>query len=388
MAKTSIHIQPCNVGSSEHHNRREKELDYVAKERTHLNERWEEVTNLPGYQSKLSSEVKSLTGRAMQKKATPIREGVIVIQANTTMSGLRQFAERLEAKYKLKTLQLYIHRDEGHKATAEDVASGLAANPGEFICNHHAHIVFDWMDHATGKSIKINRQQMSEIQTLLAETLGMERGVRSDKKHLNSLQFKEQAATRRIDELHQQKQQAAAALAKIEAPLTEIIDATQESIIEPPKFSRWDALRLFISPKWGSEKLGRIMAVIKANYKQAIRAKQNSEEENAALKKQQKAERTERRLRALLPLMKKIPELTPALAKSIAEGQKVSMWLDDPKQGKIYVDVLWSKGKEKDGVQVEINKEWKSNKRLQENLSPKTTQTQPKSITQNRGLHR
>lgn len=40
MAQTSIHIEPCNIGSAERHNLRSKELDYIRKELSHLNESW------------------------------------------------------------------------------------------------------------------------------------------------------------------------------------------------------------------------------------------------------------------------------------------------------------------------------------------------------------
>lgn len=46
----------------------------------------------------------------------------------------------------------------------------------EWKSNSHAHILFDWMDHATGKSWKLDKKAMSDLQTLAAETLNMERG--------------------------------------------------------------------------------------------------------------------------------------------------------------------------------------------------------------------
>jgi hypothetical protein len=306
------------------------------------------------------------------------------------MSDLRLFAERVEAKYKIKTLQIYIHRDEGHKATAEDIAAGLADTPGEFICNHHAHIVFDWMDHATGKSIKINKQQTSELQTLLAETLGMERGVSSDKKHLNALQYKAQVASQRISEqqhtiaaLRQQEQRAAAELAKVEAPLAEILDATQKNIIAPMAIGRWDALQLAANP----EKIRQKTAIVEENYKQAIRAVQNSEKEKAALKRQnaklEKRLEAEHRLPVILPLAEKIPQLTTELVKSLAEGQRVSLWFDDPKRGKIYADMWWDE--EKKRVLYAPNQEWENGKKLQE-IRQQRAQVQEKNIAHHRGV--
>jgi chromosome segregation ATPase len=51
-------------------------------------------------------------------------------------------------------------------------------------------MVFDWTNHQTGKSIKMNRDDMAELQTMVAEHLGMERGKNSSIKHLNAIQFK------------------------------------------------------------------------------------------------------------------------------------------------------------------------------------------------------
>jgi hypothetical protein len=374
MAKTSIHIKPCNVGNSEHHNRREKTLDYVAKERTHLNERWEEVTNLPGYQSSLSSEVKSLTGRTMQKKATPIREGVIVIQANTTMNDLRRFAERLEKAYKLKTLQIYIHRDEGHSATTEDVAPGLAANPGEFICNQHAHIVFDWMDHATGKSIKINRQQMSEIQTLLADTLGMERGIKSDKKHLSAMQYKTAMAEQE--------------LTAIEMPLAEIISTTEEKLIQPLTQTRWDALRLLFSPKRYMGKIRSKMAVVEDNFKKAIRERQRAER-SLKIELIGKSE-----LAGKLELK---PEQIEALAnKQVVVMSNIIRTLSDKTTENVTIDVSWND--ESKALAVKENEAWRQNKlhqermrqlrEQQERIRPKRGQEPPQGEQRrSRGVH-
>ena len=50
-----------------------------------------------------------------------------------------------------------------------------------------------------GKSIKLNRQDMAQLQTLLAESLGMERGISSDKVHLEAQQFKNEAEIRRLE---------------------------------------------------------------------------------------------------------------------------------------------------------------------------------------------
>ena len=44
--------------------------------------------------------------------------------------------------------------------------------------NYHAHVVGDFLDWETGKTIKLGKEVMSEMQTILAISLGMERGER------------------------------------------------------------------------------------------------------------------------------------------------------------------------------------------------------------------
>lgn len=74
--QTSIHVQPVK-GGSEQHNKREKELDYIRPELSHLNEYWEKDTQTDRLENVKSRYLKS-TGQKMQAKATPIREAVVV----------------------------------------------------------------------------------------------------------------------------------------------------------------------------------------------------------------------------------------------------------------------------------------------------------------------
>ncbi len=185
--QTSIHIEPVKQGS-EQHNRRQKELDYVRKDLTHKNESWEVDT--VGHRLELIKEkYKKTTGQRLQAKATPIREGVAVIDSNTTMEQLKDFAHMVDERFGIKTIQIHIHRDEGY------------LNSKEWKPNLHAHMVFDWTDQATGKTLKLNRQDMAEMQTILSECLGMQRGKSSSKKHLNALQYKTESEQERLQQL-------------------------------------------------------------------------------------------------------------------------------------------------------------------------------------------
>lgn len=97
MAQTSINVQPVK-GGSEQHNKREKELDYVRKDLSHKNEYWEADTQSSRL-AFLKQNAKEKTGRTMQAKATPIREGVVVIQESTTMQDLHRLADAYRQKF-------------------------------------------------------------------------------------------------------------------------------------------------------------------------------------------------------------------------------------------------------------------------------------------------
>jgi DNA repair exonuclease SbcCD ATPase subunit len=123
----------------------------------------------------------------MQKIARPIREGVVVIEPTTKMDDLKRLAHEFEKQLGVKTFQIHIHRDEGHFKN------------GEFICNNHAHMLCDWTDEK-GKSLKLDKEQMSLMQDITAECLGMERGEKSSRKHLNVVQFKAKAKEEELKE--------------------------------------------------------------------------------------------------------------------------------------------------------------------------------------------
>ena len=141
--------------------------------------------------------------KKMPKNAEPIREGVAVITEATTMDQMKTLAEQIEQRWGIKTKAIYAHLDEGHEhlVTDKDHQQGKYLDSAEgsiiFLWNHHAHYVFDWTDHKSGQCINLNRHDMSELQDMLANTLKMERGKKSNKKWRDAHTFKaEQEAIR------------------------------------------------------------------------------------------------------------------------------------------------------------------------------------------------
>lgn len=82
----------------------------------------------------------------MQAKAPPIREAVVVISQETTMDDLKNLSKRLNDCFGIDVFQIAIHKDEGYKKSKDGIKLNL-----------HAHLVADWTDHETGKSLKLNR---------------------------------------------------------------------------------------------------------------------------------------------------------------------------------------------------------------------------------------
>ncbi len=242
--KSSIHIKPCNIASSEAHNRRTAEYIrnigmskiYVVSELSADNEQWINpnfgTPELQTHYDNIKRMVKEKTGRAMQEKererkgkngkiikvagCSPIREGVLLIRADTTLADVREFGEECQRRWGITPLQIFLHKDEGHwlgeKPDAEDKES-FQVGEKWFKPNYHAHIVFDWMNHDTGKSRKLNDEDMAKMQTLASDILMMERGQSKNvtgKEHLERNDFiieKQKAELQRIEETKRHKEQ-------------------------------------------------------------------------------------------------------------------------------------------------------------------------------------
>jgi hypothetical protein len=187
MATSSINIQPVK-GGSEMHNNREKKLDYVKEDLTPTNEQFFNKS-ISAARQEIAELYQKKVGQKLQEKATPIREAVLIVEQHHKIEDLQNLALKIESRFKVTAIQGYIHRDEGH------------LDGQEWKPNLHAHLVFDWQNKETGKSVKLNRQDMAELQTMVANHLGMERGVSSDKKHLSAIQFKAQEEEKKLNKV-------------------------------------------------------------------------------------------------------------------------------------------------------------------------------------------
>ena len=242
--KSSIHIKPCRITSSGAHNRRAAEYMrnigksqiYIVPELTSNNEQWINPSfgspDLQAHYENIKRMVKEKTGRAMQEKererkgkngkiikvagCSPIREGVLLIRPDTTLADVYKFGDECQRRWGITPLQIFLHKDEGHWLSGQpETGDRESFQVGEkwFKPNYHAHIVFDWMNHDTGKSRKLNDDDMMQMQTLASDILLMERGKSkavTGKEHLERNDFiieKQKAELQRMDAAKRHKEE-------------------------------------------------------------------------------------------------------------------------------------------------------------------------------------
>lgn len=208
---------------------------YIVPELSAGNEQWVNQNfgspDLQKHYDNIKRMVKEKTGRAMQEKererkgkngkiikvagCSPIREGVMLIRPDTTLADVREFGNECQRRWGITPLQIYLHKDEGHwlsgQPSPEDRES-FKMGDRWFKPNYHAHIVFDWMNHDTGKSIKLNDDDMTTMQNLASDILSMERGQSkavTGKKHLERNDFiieKQKEEMKRLDATRQYRE--------------------------------------------------------------------------------------------------------------------------------------------------------------------------------------
>lgn len=198
--KTSINFKAVK-SDSETHNFRKKTFDYIRKELTAKNEYWQQE-KISDRVSKIEAYCKQKSGRKLQSNAIPIREAVVVIKEDTTMKDLHDLSKKLEQELGIRIFQIAIHKDEGH----------WDKEAKEWKPNLHAHLVADWQDQKTGKTLKHQSFHYSKMQDLAAECLGMERGTAGSIERLEAVEFKIKKKEEELQALELKVQQMTAEL--------------------------------------------------------------------------------------------------------------------------------------------------------------------------------
>ncbi len=178
MAKSSANFQKATAHSEAHNLRKDEPKYLLPKEHRLPNEIWQHPE--PEVEIFKKSAAKQKTGRK-PKFVNSRWEGIINFNKNHSMEDMKKVAKHIEKKFNITCTGIFMHRDEGH-----------LNERGVPIYNLHAHLNF--VTHKDGKQnwrkAFIKPQQLRELQTEVAEILGMERG-KSGKKRLDHRQFKQ-----------------------------------------------------------------------------------------------------------------------------------------------------------------------------------------------------
>jgi len=120
------------------------------------------------------------------------------------MEQLKRFADLCQQRFGITVLQIHIHKDEGHCTDPSDASTWKP--------NYHAHIIWDWMNHDTGKSYKLDNEDISLMQDMAAEALEMNRGVsklETGKQHLERNDYIVAKQKRELEETKKQTEKLA-----------------------------------------------------------------------------------------------------------------------------------------------------------------------------------
>lgn len=187
------------------------------------------------------------------------------------MSDLLKYTEKVRQRWGVRAIQIHIHKDEGHYTNPDD--------PSTWQPNLHAHIIWDWMNHETGKSFKLGKKDMEELQDMAAETLEMERGKRKSETGAEHLERNDYI-------LSEQKKQSA----KLDAEIAEKRDRLDT---ENGNAIKSGVANLFGKGKYADmekenkrlkEELPKHKAILQRKYQQALDAERDKQSQQLAEK--------------------------------------------------------------------------------------------------------
>lgn len=353
MAKTSIHFEACNVIKSELHNLRKQELDYIFPELSKNNESLCYVSNLKEREKECRQLYEEKVGQKMQSKTIPIREGVVVINEKTTMEDLELLANEIQKLLGWTPLQIHIHRDEGYMKSPDNKGGSEVAK-----LNLHAHLIFDCQDKNTGKMHRNNKHQMSQAQDLCANILGMERGQKSTRKHLKSIEYKIAIKEEKFKKLEKQYQNLTAENQSLKKKIDYFQKIFKVSEDEIDDFE----IKGFLSSKIDRNRIRQL--ITSENYKTALNRKLQGENQTLQKKIQEIKDQNTNLTYKITQIQRKYEEQTKEIHKLSYElenpserylKQKLSEY---PQKEKFMFDVITKKIKE----YIQQNWEFYSNK--------------------------
>jgi len=143
------------------------------------------------------------------------------------MRELHDLSKKLEEELGIRVFQIAVHKDEGHYDK-----ENKAWKP-----NYHAHLVADWQDLKTGKTLKHQSHHYSKMQDIAAETLGMERGSSGSHSRLEAVEFK---IKKREEDLRVLEERIAEMAAELDSKNSESLIVKESNFLAYQKKSNTD----------------------------------------------------------------------------------------------------------------------------------------------------
>lgn len=202
MAKSSANIQKMSGGAFGHNDRSAKNPAYIIGsddgQKNECNRSAAAAEKMADdlYQKSAANYDTKKGGRVASKKNS-MSEIVVNLNRDHKLVDVEKLAKAFEKEYGWSTVQISVHKDEGH----------LADDGKTKIYNNHAHICFFTLDLETGKqlhnlgtkkhtngNIYAHKTDTVKMQDITAQVLGMERGEKgSQAKRLDAQQYRVQA---------------------------------------------------------------------------------------------------------------------------------------------------------------------------------------------------
>lgn len=259
MSTSSIHFQRADYRFAEKHNSRqtERQPSYLLPEDKRQRNEFVKLADVQTLHEK-QIEYRRLTharGRA-PTLTDSYWEAVVNLNSEHTIDDVRRVAEHIRQKYKFTPTSIAIHRDEGYvdKVT------------GETKYNYHAHLTFYTIAQGRSQMRLMTRAKLRDLQTEVANLLGMQRGQEHSKaKRLDHQQYRE--VKKAEEELETQSKQwkfrYELAPVKTQKELNELKSKIRKEMIEQGGFSAQDyrALNQLITDYKNAFKLGETVTV-------------------------------------------------------------------------------------------------------------------------------
>lgn len=186
MTISSIHFQKAEVEFAEKHNFRteKKEPEYLLdKQYRKTNEYLKLHDPKELYQEQLKIRNQNHARGFAPHLKDVYWEAVVNLDEKHSLADVKKVADFIQQKYHLQPCSIALHHDEGY--TDKD---------GTVKYNHHAHLCFLTMDNGISTMRKIRSKELRQMQTEVAQLLGLERGKENSKAtRLDHKQYREKA---------------------------------------------------------------------------------------------------------------------------------------------------------------------------------------------------